>query len=104
MRKLFFIPLLLLLTFAGHAQKLPPLTADSNGMKLRSFYLGLDVEHLWIKGHHVNWETGVPDRNDNEYDKRTHCSRFVAAGCKRHNIYILRPPGDKAAPDGQCTV
>jgi len=68
------------------------LDVNDSGIALRKYYLSLDVDHLWIKGHHVNWETGEPDDPDAEHNIKTHCSVFVAAALKRKSIYILRPP------------
>src|SRR4249919_421016 len=68
------------------------LSVDKKGHALKEFYLGLRVEALWISGQHVNWETGEPDNLNTDQDIHTHCSAFVAAACKRLNIYILRPP------------
>jgi hypothetical protein len=54
---------------------------------------GLDVEHRWPAGVHVQWETGVPDgRPETGLGKHTHCSAFVAAAALRLGIYVLRPP------------
>ncbi|WP_461451840.1 hypothetical protein [Mucilaginibacter sp.] len=52
----------------------------------------MNVEQLWIAGHHVNWETGEPDMPESKQGIKTHCSAFAAAACERLNIYILRPP------------
>jgi hypothetical protein len=61
--------------------------------RLARFYDGLDVEHLWPAGVHVNWETGVPDGIPERSDgKHTHCSAFVGSVAKQLGIYILRPP------------
>lgn len=65
---------------------------DSSGYMLRDFYLSLNVENLWTAGHHINWETGEPDDPGSKHEHKTHCSAFVAAACKRLNLYILRPP------------
>ena len=65
---------------------------DSAGYQLQKFYLSLHVDSLWITGHHVNWETGVPDDPNAKKDIGSHCSAFVAAVCKQKGIYILRPP------------
>ena len=65
---------------------------SAEGKKLREFYKSLNVENLWLSGQHVNWETGVQDNPEAEKGNHTHCSAFVAAACKRMNIYILRPP------------
>lgn len=53
-----------------------------------------DVENLWSKHRHVNWETGVPDEPA-DYKGReadTHCSAFAAAMGERLHVYMLRPP------------
>ena len=71
------------------------LTVNANGNQLRTFYLGLNVENLWIAGSHINWETGVADKPDATSGNHTHCSAFVAATCKKLNVYILRPPDHK---------
>jgi hypothetical protein len=76
-------------SIVAKTQKLP---IDEKGNNLRDFYLGLNVESLWIAGHHINWETGEQDDPNAEKGIHTHCSAFVAAACKRLNIYILRPP------------
>jgi hypothetical protein len=68
------------------------LTETKKGRALKEFYLSLQVESHWIAGQHVNWETGDPDNADAEQGIHTHCSAFVAAACKKLNIYILRPP------------
>ncbi len=53
----------------------------------------MDVEHKWIAGQHVDWETGLPDGSPERLPGRhTHCSAFVAAAAKRLGVYILRPP------------
>jgi len=70
----------------SHASLIP----DDSGKKLMSFYLGLNVENLWLPGSHINWETGWPDSSG--YKAHTHCSAFVAAACERLGIYILQPP------------
>lgn len=71
------------------------LHVDAAGTKLKEYYLSLNVEHLWIAGHHINWETGEPDNPEATHNVKTHCSLFAAAACKRLGIYILRPPEHK---------
>jgi hypothetical protein len=71
------------------------LTIEANGVKLKTFYLALNVENLWIAGNHVNWQTGEADKPDATAGIHTHCSAFVAAACKKLAIYILRPPEHK---------
>ena len=69
-----------------------PLTVDKKGRSLEKFYLSLDVEHLWIAGSHINWETGIADKPDAVEGNHTHCSAFIASACEKLGIYILRPP------------
>src|SRR5579871_1755051 len=71
------------------------LRVTPKGDSLRTFYLSLDVEHLWIAGNHVKWETGVADRPDATSGNHTHCSAFIAAACKKLGLYVLRPPEHK---------
>ena len=52
----------------------------------------MDVENKWLAGHHIQWETGLPDSPEANHDIKTHCSAFVAAACLNLNMYILRPP------------
>jgi hypothetical protein len=68
---------------------------NEKGRALKKYYLDLRVEELWISGQHINWETGEPDGSPSDQDIHTHCSAFVAAACKRLNIYLLRPPDHK---------
>ena len=61
--------------------------------QLAAFLDGLDVEHLWIDGHHVDWQTGEPDTpNPDGSEAASHCSAFCAALADRLGIYVLRPP------------
>jgi hypothetical protein len=61
--------------------------------RLLKFYDGLGVEHKWLAGAHVNWETGEPDGGPvSAIGKHTHCSAFVGSVSKQLGIYILRPP------------
>jgi hypothetical protein len=80
------LSLIVLLFSAVFAQEL---IVDNNGYKLQNYYLGLNVENLWLRGYQVSWLTGVADTSTSG---STHCSAFVAAACQRLNTYILRPP------------
>jgi len=54
-----------------------------------------NVEGLWLARDHVNWETGVRDRDTDAVSNgrvATHCSAFVAAMGERLGVYVLRPP------------
>lgn len=66
-----------------------PAAPLSPGQRLAAFYDGLDVQHHWLKGRHIDWRTGDPD---NGREGGTHCSGFVAAACERLGIELLRPP------------
>lgn len=68
---------------------------DESGLKLKQYYLSLNVENLWMAGQHINWETGQANDENATHNIKTHCSAFVAAACKRLGIYILRPPAHK---------
>ena len=49
-------------------------------MRLASVLEGMNVESLWLAHEHVNWETGAPDRGDDEGPgNHPHCSAFVAS-------------------------
>ncbi len=55
---------------------------------------GMDVEHHWLAHEHVDWQSGVADR-DADYTgpgTSTHCSAFAAAVGLKLNVYMLRPP------------
>jgi hypothetical protein len=92
MKNLFFGLLLAATTPAIWQHKL---SIDDKGRALKQFYLGLNVENLWLSGQHVDWESGEPDKPGAEQDIHTHCSAFVASACKRLNVYVLRPPEHK---------
>ncbi len=80
------LPAFLALALQGILLAGPPTPA---GLRLGAFYDGMDVEHHWLKGKHIDWRTGDPDTGK---DGKTHCSRFVASACERLGIEILRPP------------
>jgi len=93
MKKLFFL-LLLCSSATLVAQHMHQ--PNQQGLRLKQFYLGLDVENLWLPGYKVNWETGVTINVDDEPEKgKTHCSAFAAAACKKLGIYILNPDDKK---------
>jgi hypothetical protein len=71
-----------------------PVTAA--GSRLAAFLDGTGVDHLWLSGFRVNWETGAPISAWNDGRKHTHCSAFVASAAKQLGIYILRPPEHSA--------
>jgi hypothetical protein len=81
-----------LILFSGTNAPAQYTNPSPRGRDLQKFYLSLDVEHHWIAGMHVDWETGVADKPDATAGNHTHCSAFVAAACQRRGIYILRPP------------
>jgi glutamine amidotransferase-like uncharacterized protein len=60
------------------------------GMQLARALDGMDVEHHWLPGVRVSWQSGKPTQPRQR--AATHCSAFVAAACHRLGVYILRPP------------
>lgn len=97
-KKMLFFLLLMIVTAFAYGQVTPA------GDSLQHFYLSLNVENRWIAGNHVQWETGEADHPDATSGNHTHCSAFVAAACKRLDLYILRPPEHKQVllANAQC--
>jgi hypothetical protein len=66
------------------------------GARLAAFLDSTGVDHLWLPGFRVNWETGAPIATWDDGRRHTHCSAFVASAAMRLGIYILRPPQHSA--------
>lgn len=65
----------------------------AGGSRLAEFLDLLQVDRLWIKGHHIVWMTGQQNAEPGVgRDRYTHCSAFAAAAAMRLGIYVLRPP------------
>jgi hypothetical protein len=63
------------------------------GQQLQKLLDSTGVDHLWVGGHHIDWESGEPDAPlADGHEAKTHCSAFVASIAKRLGIYVLRPP------------
>jgi hypothetical protein len=78
--------------FAAEAQTDAP-AISTKASWIVSSLRSLDVEHRWIAGAHVNWQTGLPDDETETLPGRhTHCSAFVASAAMKLGVYILRPP------------
>ena len=71
-----------------------PITAA--GGRLATFLDGTGVDHLWLHGFKVNWETGAAISASGDGRPHTHCSAFVASAAMRLGIYVLRPPQHSA--------
>jgi hypothetical protein len=71
-----------------------PITAA--GERLAVFLDGTGVDHLWMRGFQVNWETGASIKAWDDERPHTHCSAFVASAAMRLGIYVLRPPEHSA--------
>ncbi len=93
MKKIFDFALLMEVSCMVNAQR--EIKISEKGDSLKTFYLSLNVENLWIAGNHVKWDTGEADHPDATSGNHTHCSAFVAAACKKLNLYVLRPPEHK---------
>jgi len=66
---------------------------NAEGQRLAAFLDATGVDHLWLAGWHVDWQTGAADRSEpGGPEAKTHCSAFVAAVAERLGAYILRPP------------
>jgi hypothetical protein len=61
------------------------------GARLARFLDDTGVDHLWIVGNRVNWQTGAAIGASLK-TTATHCSAFVGAVTERLGVYILRPP------------
>ena len=66
------------------------------GARLAALLDGTGVDHLWLAGDRVDWETGESRGAWNDGRAHTHCSAFVASVAKRLGIYVLRPPDHSA--------
>ncbi|HTR36956.1 MAG TPA: hypothetical protein VMH80_13705 [Bryobacteraceae bacterium] len=87
-----FFPALTLPASAAEPSCCGPVTAD--GRRLLAVLDGTNVEFLWLAHEHINWETGLPDK-DADYagpGRSTHCSAFAASVGKKLGVYMLRPP------------
>lgn len=89
MKRIIFL-FLFITAFESKAQSVIPI--DRYGKGLQSYYRSMDVEHHWLAGTHINWETGVADKPDATSGIATHCSAFAAAACENLGVYLLRPP------------
>lgn len=67
-----------------------PITAADGG--LAALLGSTGVDHLWLHGFKVNWETGAAISAWADARPHTHCSAFVASVAMRLGIYVLRPP------------
>jgi hypothetical protein len=67
-----------------------PITAA--GGRLATFLDSTGVDHLWLHGFRVNWETGEAIAAWDDGRPHTHCSAFVASVAMRLGVYVLRPP------------
>jgi hypothetical protein len=66
------------------------------GARLAALLDGTGVDHLWLAGGRVDWETGVSHGAWGDGRAHTHCSAFVASVAKRLGVYVLRPPDHSA--------
>jgi len=66
------------------------------GMRLVAFLDGTGVDHLWLPGFKVNWESGEAVSAWEDDRPHTHCSAFVASAAMRLGVYVLRPPAHSA--------
>lgn len=69
-----------------------PVTRAGQALAARLDATGVD--HLWLAGQHVDWQTGEPDSGseDQGHGRSSHCSAFVGAFAQQQGVYVLRPP------------
>ena len=68
-----------------------PVTED--GERLLRFLDGSGVDHLWLPGFRVNWQTGAAIKAwPANSGAHTHCSAFAGSAAMRLGVYLLRPP------------
>jgi hypothetical protein len=68
-----------------------PVTMD--GERLRQFLDDTGVDHLWLSGFRVDWQTGAAiEAWPAGTGAHTHCSAFAASAAMRLGVYLLRPP------------
>jgi hypothetical protein len=66
------------------------------GRRLAALLDGTGVDHLWLAGDKVDWESGASRGVWTDGKPHTHCSAFVASFAKRLGVYVLRPPDHSA--------
>jgi hypothetical protein len=88
--------LLVLIVTAAPAAYAPASPSDitPEGQKLAKVLDGMDVEHLWLPGEVVDFDTGKKIREAKS--RVTHCSAFTAVVCGKLGVYLLRPPEHEA--------
>ena len=64
----------------------------ASGQRLLAFLDGSGVDHLWLAGFRVDWESGASIQAWPTAHRHTHCSAFAASAAMRLGIYLLRPP------------
>ncbi len=84
------ISLIIVLIFSRQSLTAQIVPIDSNGLRLRNFYVSLGVVAKWQNGYEIDWETGTA-KTKHVVNDRSYCTRFVAAACKRLKIYTLNP-------------
>jgi hypothetical protein len=86
------------LVFLAAGAAMPPAACQGGeitrqGKVLEKILDGMNVEKLWLSRRYVDWKTGrTREKPVTDGKMHTHCSAFVAAVCRRLNVYILRPP------------
>ena len=75
------------LAFAAAAAASP---IGPGGQNLAKQLDAMDVEHHWIAGQTIDWQTG--DFSTQSEQRATHCSAFAAAFAEKLDVYLLRPP------------
>jgi len=98
LKRCIFLALLAILPAIARAQSscCGPITMD--GERLRRFLDDSGVDHLWLSGFRVDWQTGAAIKAwPPGTGAHTHCSAFAASVAMRLGVYLLRPPQHRQA-------
>lgn len=61
------------------------------GAQLGARYDAMDIEHHWLPGQRIDWQTGNPTGIRSKNPHAGHGSEFLSAVCSRSGIFILNP-------------
>ena len=80
------------ISFGAFAQEETTIPITTEGQRLIQILDASGVDHLWIKGYHVNWQTGESLKPyPSDPNKHTHCSAFAPAIAERVGVHLLNP-------------
>jgi hypothetical protein len=93
LKRRIFVATLTALPVIAHAESSCCGAITVDGERLLRFLDDSGVDHLWLAGFRVNWQTGVAVAAwPAGTGSHTHCSAFAASAAMRLGVYLLRPP------------